>query len=319
MRRLAFAMSLILGCTAGAAERPYSPPRLDTGQPDMQGVWIASNSTPLQRPPGFTTLVIDEAQAAKLLAALDATSEDRSTPTEPTEYFEALSIEPVRGELRSSIIVDPPNGLVPGNDLYKERLAQARANMLTAMDGPEQRPAPERCLGSQTVQPPILSIRNGVNLHQIVQTADSFVFTSEFIGATRIIRLSSRRLPAVMTTWLGDSIGRWEGDVLIVETRGFTPSDHLRGGPSGSFLVSPRTVVIERFARVAEDRIDYTFVVEDPTYYTQPWTGESQFTRRDELILEYACHEANYSLIHILEGARAREREAEARPEPSRL
>lgn len=311
MRRMTFATLLVLSCTADAAERLYTPPRLDNGQPDMQGVWVASNSTPLQRPPGFATLVIDEAQAAKLLASLDARAEDRSTPTEPTEYFEALSIEPIRGELRSSIIVDPPSGLVPGNELYKQHFAQAMANVLGAMDGPEQRPAPERCLASLTVQPPILAIRNGVNLHQIVQTDDSFVFASEFVNAARIIRLSSRRMPAVVTTWLGDSIGRWEGDVLIVETRGFIQTDHLRSaGPSGAFLVSPRTVVIERFSRVTEDRIDYTFVVEDPTYYTQPWKGESHFTRRDEPVLEFACHEANYSLIHILEGARERERQA---------
>jgi hypothetical protein len=310
MRLSTLTVLLILSVPAEAAEHPYTPPRLDDGQPDMQGVWIASNSTPLQRPAGFATLVIDEAQAAKLLAALDARAEDRSTPTEPTEYFEALSIEPVRGQLRSSIIVDPPDGVIPGNDLYKQHLTRALAGMLSAMDGPEQRPAPERCLASLTVQPPILAIRNGVNLHQIVQTQDSFVFASEFVNAARIIRLSSRRMPAVVTTWLGDSIGRWEGDVLVVETRGFTPSDHLRsGGASGVFLVSPRTVVVERFQRVAADRIDYTFVVEDPTYYTRPWTGESHFIRRDEPILEYACHEANYSLIHILEGARERERQ----------
>ena len=75
--------------------------------PTCRACGSLSNSTPLQRPPGFTTLVIDEAQAAKLLAALDARAEDRNTPTEPTEYFEALSIEPIRGQLRSSIIVDP--------------------------------------------------------------------------------------------------------------------------------------------------------------------------------------------------------------------
>jgi hypothetical protein len=310
MRLSTFVPLMILSCTADAAERLYAPPRLDNGQPDMQGVWVASNSTPLQRPPGFTSLVIDEAQAAKLLAAMDARAEDRSTPTEPTEYFDPPSIEPIRGELRSSLIVDPPNGLIPGNDLYRQQVAQAVANVLDAMDGPEQRPAPERCLASQTTQPPILSIRTGVNLHQIVQTAGAFVFTSEFVNAVRIIRLSSRRLPAVVTTWLGDSIGRWEGDVLVVETGGFTPNDHLRIGFANSFLVSSRTVVTERFVRVAEDRIDYTFTVEDPTYYTQPWTGESHFMRRDEPILEYACHEANYSLIHILEGARERERQA---------
>ena len=182
-----------------------------------------------------------------------------------------MSIEPIRGELRSSLIVDPANGLLPGNDLYKQRIGPAMATVLSAMDGPEQRPAPERCLASTTAQPPILSIRNGVNLHQIVQTADSFVFVAEFISATRIIRLNSKPLPAAITSWLGDSVGHWEGDVLVVETRGFTENEHLRLAPPDRFLVSPRMVVTERFARVAADRIDYTFVVEDPTYYTQPW------------------------------------------------
>ncbi len=309
MRSWSFAIMLTLCCAVAAKEQAYAPPRLDNGQPDMQGVWVMSNAAPLQRPPGYTTLVIDEAQSAKLLAAMDARAEDRSTPTEPTEYFEALIIEPIRGQLRSSLIVDPPDGLVPGNDFYKQHLAQKMANVLTAADGPEQRPAPERCLGSQTVQPPILSIRNGVNLHQIVQTANSFLFASEFVNAARIVRLNSKPWPAAVTSWLGDSIGRWDGNVLIVVTRGFTPSDHLRSaGPTSSFLVSPRTVVTERFERVAADRIDYSFVVEDPTYYTQPWTGETHFMRRDEQILEYACHEANYSLVHILEAARERDR-----------
>jgi hypothetical protein len=177
------------------------------------------------------------------------------------------------------------------------------------MDGVEQRPAAERCIGSQTVQPPILSIRNGVNFHQIVQTKDAFVFMSEFIGATRIIRLNAAPLHAAITSWLGDSIGRWEGDALVVQTRGFTPSDRLRaaGGATNSFLVSPQTVVTERFVRSAPDRIDYSFTVEDPTYYTRAWTAESHFLRRDERILEYACHEANYSLRYILEAARARD------------
>jgi hypothetical protein len=84
----------------------------------------------------------------------------------------------------------------------------------------------------------------------------------------------------------------------------------LAGAASNAFLISPRTVVTERFARVAEDRIDYSFVVDDPTYYTQTWKGEAHFLRRDEPMLEYACHEANYSLVHILEGARERERQA---------
>jgi hypothetical protein len=264
MRRWGLAVLVTLSCSAIAKEQLYSPPRLDNGQPDMQGVWVASNATPLQRPAGYSTLVIAEAQAAKLLASRNARFEDRSSPTEPTEYFEPHAIERIRGQLRSSLIVDPPDGLIPGNDLFKQQVAHARAAMLTAMDGPEQRPAPERCLASQTTQPPILAISVGVNLHQIVQTADSFVFVSEFVGAARIVRLDSQPVPAAITSWLGDSIGHWQGD---------------------------------------------EFTVEDPTYYTKPWTGESQFQRRDEQLLEYACHEANYSLVHILEGARERERQ----------
>ena len=309
MRRWGLAVLVVLSCSAVAREQSYSPPRLDNGQPDMQGVWVASNATPLQRPAGFATLVIDEAQAAKLLTTVRARFEDRSTPTEPTEYFDSHSIERVRGQLRSSIIVDPPDGLIPGNDLFKQQVARARAGVLTAMDGPEQRPAAERCLGSQTTQPPILPILTGVNLHQIVQTPDAFVFVSEFVGAARIVRLNSKPLPAAVTSWLGDSTGRWERDVLIVETRGFTPSDHFRMGSAGDFLVTARTVVTERFVRAAPDTIDYTFTVEDPTYYTRPWTGESHFLLRDEPLLEYACHEANYSLVHILEAARERDRQ----------
>jgi hypothetical protein len=305
VRWLTFAILGTFCCVVAAKEQPYRVPRLDDGQPDLQGVWIGSNSTPLQRPAGFTTLVISESEAARLLAVLDDQAEDRTQPTEPTEYFEDLRIERVRGELRSSIIIDPANGLIPGNDLFKKELAKARAGMLTAMDGPEQRPPAERCLGSTTVQPPIQSIRNGVNMHQIIQTRDAFVFSSEFVSATRIIRLNSKPNPAVLTTWLGDSIGRWQGDTLVVETRGFSDRDRL--APLGSFLVSPRTVVTERFVRLAADEIGYTFTVDDPTYYTQPWTGESNFKRRNEPVLEFACHEANYSLIHVLEGARVRD------------
>ena len=253
MRRFAFAILGMLSLAAPAMEAPYRAPRLDIGQPDLQGVWIASNSTPLQRPSRFKALRIDETEAAELFATLDARAEDRASPTEPTEYFEALSIEPIRGGLRSSLIVDPPDGLIPGNDRFKQELGAALAGVLAAMDGVEQRPAAERCIGSQTVQPPILSIRNGVNLHQIVQTKDAFVFMSEFIGATRIIRLNAAPLHAAITSWLGDSIGRWEGDALVVQTRGFTPSDRLRAaGGNNSFLVSPQTVVTERFVRSVE-------------------------------------------------------------------
>ena len=189
MRWSTFALLGIFSCSSAAKEQPYRPPRLDNGQPDLQGVWIASNSTPLQRPAGYPPRLVDEAQAAQLLAAMEARAEDRTTPTEPTEYFEDLRIEPIRGELRSSVIVDPPKGSSPATISTKREIAKAVGGVLTAMDAAEQRPTPERCLSSQTIAPPILSIRNGVNLHQIVQTRDAFLFLSEFVHAARIVRL----------------------------------------------------------------------------------------------------------------------------------
>ncbi len=311
MRGSAFTVLLILSCSAIAKEQLYRPPRLDTGQPDMQGMWIVSNSTPLQRPPGFTTLVIDEAQAAKLLAQLEARAEDRDTPTEPTEYFEAFALEPIRGQLRSSIVVDPT------------QRPDSRQRSLSAADRSRRWRACSRqwTARSSVLQPSAASDRRRCN-RPFSRYATASTCTRSCRRQTRSCscRSSSARpasfasarsgAPAAITSWLGDSIGRWDGDVLVVETRGFTPSDHVRfGGPSSSFLVSPRTIVTERFARVAEDRIDYSFTVDDPTYYTQPWQGESHFLRRDEPMLEYACHEANYSLVHILEGARERDRQ----------
>jgi hypothetical protein len=244
---------------------------------------------------------------------VSARFEDRNTPTEPTEYFDVHGIERVRGQLRSSIIVDPPDGLIPGNDLYKQQVVRARTGVLSAMDGPEQRPAAERCLASQTTQPPILAIRNGVNLHQIVQTADSFVFVSEFVGAARIIRLNSQRSAAAVTSWLGDSIGHWEGETLVVETTNLNPGQKAHYGIKQRFYLPPTGKVIERFTRVSAKEILYQFTVEDRTAYTRPWKGEVPLLATNDQIYEYACHEGNYALPGILAGAREAEKAA-ARP-----
>jgi hypothetical protein len=147
----------------------------------------------------------------------------------------------------------------------------------------------------------------GTNLHQIVQTKDAIVLIAEWLNETRIIRLNSRHRPAAVTSWSGDSIGCWEGDTLIVETKHFSPADTGRLAAGVTFKISPHATVIERFTRVADDEINYVFTVEDPEYYTQPWKGETRFMRTADRILEYACHEANYSLIYIQQGARVRD------------
>jgi hypothetical protein len=127
----------------------------------------------------------------------------------------------------------------------------------------------------------------------------------------RIIRMHAQHTHPAITSWLGDSIGWWEGTTLVVETKFFTPSDRVRTSPTGDYLVSPRTVVTERFTRVSHTELNYRFTVEDPTWYAQPWSGESHLTLTDEPLLEFACHEGNYSLRFILEAARALEAKAE--------
>jgi hypothetical protein len=284
------------------------PPRHDDGRPNLEGMWVNSSATPLTRPPGYTQLLISETEAREIDSRRIESAEDRTTPTEPTEWTDERHIERVSGALRSSVIVDPQDGQIPGNEAFRKRVAAVPAAILNAMDGPEQRPSSERCLGSQGVQPPILSIAMG-NLYLIVQTAETIVFFSEWLHDARVIRMNAKHVHPAITSWLGDAIGWWEGDTLVVETRFFTPSDKARTSPSGIFLVSPATTVTERFARISHEEMNYRFTVEDPTWYERPWTGETHFTLSDQRLLEAACHEGNYTMRFNLEAARTSEAE----------
>jgi hypothetical protein len=129
---------------------------------------------------------------------------------------------------------------------------------------------------------------------------------NEMVHDTRIIRLGGQHLPPHIRKWNGDSIGRWEGDTLVVDTTNFTDKTRFRG--SGENLH-----VIERFTRVDADTLLYRFTVEDPTTFTRPFTGEFPWPATDELIYEYACHEGNYALGDILRGARLLEAEEAAK------
>jgi len=280
---------------------------LNDGRPDLQGIWDHTDATPLERPAEIKTLIISKEQAAEIERGIVMRAEDRTTPTEPTEFFNARSIKPIRGSLRSSIIIEPKDGHLPGTSLFhKEIVMLGPAWVNSAYDGPEQRDSSERCLGNPASQPPHL-YNPGTNLHQIVQTGATIVMAAEVMHDARVIRLNSRHAPASITSWLGDSIGWWEGDTLVVETKFFTTSDRGRRVGSFAYLISPQTVVIERFTRESENELNYVFTVEDPAYYTQPWTGETHFHRSNDRILEYACHEGNYSLTTILQAGRVRD------------
>ena len=167
---------------------------------------------------------------------------------------------------------------------------------------PEFRPLAERCIMSfgSNAGPPMLPNYFYNNNYTIVQTKDHVMILIEMVHDVRIIRMGDEHLPTNVRPWMGDSIGRWEGDTLVVETTNFHPLQSFRGA-------SENLKVTERFTRADADTILYKFTIDDPTTFASPWSGEVPFKRTDELIYEYACHEGNYALSNILSGERDRE------------
>ena len=225
----------------------------------------------------------------------------------------------VDGQKRTSLIVDPPDGRVPAmkpearerNAAFQARRVSpdaaegAAAGPSAAYDGPEARPLAERCLlgFSSTSGPPTLPNYFYNNLKQIVQTRDTIMILNEMVHDVRFIRMNATHLPQNIRQWLGDSIGRWEGDTLVVETTNFTNKTQFRGS-------SEHLKVIERFTRTPEGNLLYRFTIEDPTTWERPWTGEYPWVATNEPMYEYACHEGNYALGGVLRGARLLETEA---------
>lgn len=279
-----------------AKDKTYQPPRLADGHVDLQGMWEMTNLLPMERPRNFKSLVITEAERTKVNEDAARRQEDPTVIDSASWYRRPRQLEPIRGELRSSIIVDPPDGRIPFTSLYAERRKLPRPQgMATGLDGPEARSTMERCIASEGA--PLFRSLPSNNLHQFVQTANALVMQTEELPETRIVRIGAQHRPATVPTYFGDSIGWWEGDTLIVETKHFLPASY----------VSSKTTVTERFTRVSDKELLYRFTIDDPDYYTQPWSGENHFLLGQEHLLEYACHEGNYSLTNILRAARSME------------
>ncbi len=275
----------------------------------MQGVWNLSNLTPLERLAGFDSLVISREQASAIEERIAGMRSRQLTGAVSAAFDEEQAVEPIDGEWHSSVIVEPSDGRLPGNAAFQEEAARFRARMATGGvggDGPEERPPTERCLSSPASTPPMVHVPT-LNLHQVVQTPHTVLIQSEWNRDARIVRMNSRHNPPALASWLGDSIGRWDGDTLVVETRHFVAASRLRSTGGVYFLVSPATVVTERFTRTADDELSYEFTVADPTWYTTTWSGRNRLRRSRELIFEFACHEGNYALQFILQGLRAQE------------
>jgi hypothetical protein len=309
-------------------------PRTPDGHPDLQGNWSNETLTPLERPEGQGPVMTPEA-VARIERARQARFEAAQRPSDPNRpappvggdgstgaaggvggynsiYIDAGErIAVVYGEPRTSLITFPADGQVPATTpAAQQRLAAIRQvnRQFDEYDNPENRPLGERCIISfgSNAGPPMLPNGFYNNNYTIVQTRDHVMIMTEMVHDVRIIRIGEPKpLPAHVRPWFGDSWGRWEGDTLVVETTNFHPLQRLRGIPSDNLKV------IERFHRADENTIVYSFRVEDPTTYTEPWGGQIPMVKMNELLYEYACHEANYALFNILSGARSQEAKAE--------
>jgi hypothetical protein len=222
----------------------------------------------------------------------------------------------IDGEARSSIIIDPPNGRIPAlTPEGQKRVAAAMAaqRRFGESDNPEGRTLSDRCLISfgSNAGPPMLPNYFYNNNYTIVQTKDHVVIFTEMVHDARIIRLgASSNLPSQMPSWFGDSIGRWEGDTLVIETANIHPAQLAQSGPLWAYRgASPSFKVTEWITRSGPDTLRYKFRVEDPVSLTAPFTGELPFNRLDEPIYEYACHEGNHAMKNILAGARLADQE----------
>jgi hypothetical protein len=282
----------------------------------FDGIWNSATATPLERPrqwkdkPFFTPE--EAAQWEREVAdsnrepSPDASSKSLGTGTYNTFYREFGS-RTVR-TLRTSIITDPPDGripaLTPAAADIKRRRVEAMKNAASAQDTGLQ----DQCLAFLTAGPPMLPYSYNSN-YQILQTRDAFVVHAEMIHDTRIIRLDGRpHLPAAIRSWLGDSVGRWAGDTLVVETTNFNDGGGFYGDAGGNFGWDRNLHLVERFSLLDADTLLYRFEIDDPTAFTRPWKGELTMARSRGPIYEYACHEGNYALENLLRGYRASER-----------
>jgi hypothetical protein len=332
---------LIAGFAAGAAveaqgprrvetARPWAVPRTADGHPDLQGVWTNATLTPLERPERLRDrafLTEDEVEALEAQAAgRQAAADDATARAQALArgdigsynqfWFDSgTTILPTR---QTSLVVDPPDGRVPVRPEAEARRDYALAR---SGDQPEYMSVWDRCISRGV---PGWVIPAGYNnAYQIVQTKAFVVIHSEMIHDARIVPIDNRPAPPpTLQLWEGDSRGRWEGDTLVVETTNFgdrnwiatsAASGRIKGIPQ-----SPALKIVERFTRVAPDRIDYEARIDDPEVFTRPWTLAFPLRRDEEYrIYEYACHEGNKAVEGVLRGARYQER-TEARPRQER-
>jgi hypothetical protein len=302
--------------SAGSGEPTFAAPRTAYGHPDLQGHWTNDTYTPLERPAelaGKATFTAEEA-AAFFRSKVDELNAQAADDIHYDDAIWQAENYAKVASLRTSLIVDPADGRVPALTAHGEaRLPMQKATQRAASaDSAASRSLAERCISWGNVGPPMVPPTYNANL-QILQTEDLVVIRHEMMHDVRTIYLDGRSHPAPEIQWLaGHSVGRFEGDTLVVDTTNFTARTNFRGSPQNTrqdIFASERLHVVERFTRTSEDSIHYSFTVEDPDTWVAPWSGEMDIRRTDGPIYEYACHEGNLGLANILRAARVAERD----------
>jgi hypothetical protein len=272
------------------AQTPTRPPSV---HPDFDGAWSSATTIPLERSAKLKNQAFYTPEQAAQLQ-----KKARAAPDDPVSRLETGSV--MQPSLRTSLITDPPNGLLPSLTPAAAAAKRDRLKRLKTPAAATDMGLQDRCLLFPTSVPPMIPYRYNSN-YQIVQTGDAVVVQAEMIHEARIIRLDrSSHLPSTFRQWLGDSVGHWEDATLIVDTTNFNDAGGFYGDAGGMYGWDRNMHVVERFSLLDANTILYRFEVEDPTAYTHPWKGELTMRRVLTPPFEYACHEGNWDLPNIL-------------------
>jgi hypothetical protein len=298
------------------AAKAWTMPRTVDGQPDLQGDWTNGTLTPLERPKGLGAkeFYTDQefADLAKRVRQGDVGEEADlgAANSQPLRYdlslygFDITKTSFAKNK-RTSLIVGP-EGVVPPMlpEARKRNADRAAKNKGHEFDSYENRPLQERCILMGQERIPMLPAVNDNNELQIVQGPGWVAFLHEINHSTRVIPIDGRpHISQKIRQYQGDSVGRWEGNTLVIDTTNFTGLTAYRGS-------SEKLHLVERFTRSADDTLTYVITVEDPTTWDKPWTAEIPMTKTQGPIYEWACHEGNSEISTILRGARVQEEEA---------
>jgi hypothetical protein len=291
------------------------PRRTPWGDPDLQGLWNNSTTTPLERPADLAGKEVLTDRELAERNELAGSNHDRAPRDGDPGTYNQFWWEEGTFLKRTSLITDPADGRMPSLTAAGQKARAARAEYQRAhpADSWEDRNLAERCLTRGAPKLP-----GGYNNNvRIVQSPGYVAILQEMIHEVRIIPVDGRpHIAAGVRQWMGDSRGHWEGDTLVVDTTNYhekiaNNSFNCCGG-AGAHLH-----VVERFRRVDADTIDFEYTVDDPTTWTRPWTASVPMRKTQNQIYEYACHEGNYGMDGILRGARAQEKTSSAASEPS--